>query len=62
MWQILKERLDLTTSYIGHTAVVIQFQNVRPTVGESISVYVTRLPAFQLQLQGSTEEITEQAL
>jgi len=62
MWQILKERLDLTTSYIGRTAIVAQFQNVRPTVGESISVYVARLQAFQLQLQGSTEEITEQAL
>ena len=62
MWQILKERLDLTTSYFGRTAIVAQFQNARPTVGESISVYVTRLQAFQLQLQGSTEEITEQAL
>jgi len=62
MWQILKERLDLTTSYIGRTAIVTQFQNARPTVGESISVYVARLQAFQLQLQGSTEEITEQVL
>jgi len=50
MWQILNERLDLTTSYIGRTAIVAQFQNVRPTVGESISVYVARLQAFQLQL------------
>ena len=62
MWQLLKERLNLTTSYIGCTAIVAQFQNSRPTVGESISVYVARLQAFQLQLQGSTEEITEQAL
>jgi len=62
MWQILKARLDLTTSYIGRTAIVAQFQNARPIVGESISVYVARLQAFQLQLQGSTEEITEQAL
>jgi len=62
MWQILKERLDLTTSYIGRTASVAQFQNARPIVGKSISVYVARLQAFQLQLQGSTEEITEQAL
>jgi len=62
MWQILKERLDLTTSYIGRTAIVAQFQNARPITGESISVYVARLQAFQLQLQGSTEEITEQAL
>ena len=62
MWQILKERLDLTTSYIGRTSIVAQFQNARPIAGESISVYVARLQAFQLQLQGSTEEITEQAL
>jgi len=62
MWQILKERLDLMTSYIGRTAIVVQFQNAWPTVGESISVYLARLQAFQLQLQGSTEEITEQAL
>ena len=61
MWQILKERLDLTTSYIGRTAIVAQFQNARPITGESISVYVARLQVFQLQLQGSTEEITEQA-
>jgi len=52
MWQILKERLDLTTLYIGRTAIVAQFQNARPTVGESISVYVAQLQAFQLQLQG----------
>ena len=50
MWQILKERLDLTTSYIGRTAIVAQFQNARPIVGESISVYIARLQAFQLQL------------
>jgi len=62
MWQILKERLDLTTLYIGRTAIVVQFQNAQPTVGECISVYVARLQAFQLQLQGSMEEITEQAL
>jgi len=59
MWQILKERLDLT---IGRTAIVTQFQNARPITGESIGVYVVRLQAFQLQLQGSTEEITDQAL
>ena len=62
MWQILKERLDLTTSYIGCTVIVAQFQNVQPITGESISVYVARLQVFQLQLPGSTEEITEQAL
>jgi len=38
MWQILKERLDPTTSYIVRTAIVAQFQNARPTTGESISV------------------------
>jgi hypothetical protein len=37
-------------------------KNARPTPGESISVYVSRIQAFQLQLQGSTEEITDQAL
>jgi len=62
MWQILKERHDLTTSYIGRTAIVAQFQNARPITGESISVYVAQLQVLQLQLQGSTEEITEQAL
>jgi len=27
MWQLLNERLNLTTSYIEHTAIVVQFQN-----------------------------------
>jgi hypothetical protein len=54
MWETLKEKLDSTTSYIGRTAIVTQFQNAPP--GESISAYIAYLRAYQFQLQGSTEE------
>ena len=62
MWETLKERLDFTTSYIGRASIVTQFQNARPITGESIGTYIARLQAYRIQLQGSTEEISDQAL
>jgi len=62
MWETLNQRLDTTTSYIGRTTIVTKFQNARPVAKESIGVYIARLQTYRLQLQGSTEEISDQAL
>jgi len=61
-WQTLNEGLDSTTSYIGRAAIITKFQNALPITGESIGVYVVRLQSYRLQLQGSMEGISEQAL
>ena len=51
MWEILREKLDSTTSFIGRAAIARKFRNARIDKGEGISVYIARLQSYRIQLQ-----------
>jgi uncharacterized membrane protein YgcG len=62
MWNILQKKFDATSSFVGRNAIATKFQRARPEKDEAMSIYISRLQAYRAELQGTSQEISEENL
>lgn len=61
MWTILANRLDTASTAVGRQAIYRQFCGLRPTPGEPIGDYFTKLMELRNQINGTPEAISDVA-
>ena len=58
MWDTLDKQLNTAKSAVGRQAIFWQFMELKPTVGDSIGEWFTKLLELKNQVEGTPEAIT----
>jgi hypothetical protein len=62
MWEALRNRFDNASTKLGCTEVLQMFTTSRPSPDEMVTLYFNKLIAFGKKLNGTTENITDEAM